>query len=270
MLFKLGPISFQVNLTKNIYNKYHSYNMEIEKNLYKTKYKTLLNVGGGNFKHPKWQILDFYSTTNNKKNKIDVLYDLNSLKKIPIEDDSVSIIYSSHTIEHLFKENLDFIISEFYRILDKNHGCLRFVYPDINICFEAYKREDYDFFYLASELKTIEEKFLKIFAMNAIDSESGCYLDNGQIKKILSTKDKISALNSIEQINNSNKSFFRPDYHRSWWNHEILNDILLKNGFNNVKKSAYGQSEVPILRNTIYFDSTHPKYSGYTEAFIKV
>ena len=65
---------------------------------------------GGNFKH-RWKILDFYLTL--LKNKIDILHDLNSLQKLPIEDDSVSIIYTSHTIEHVYKNKFDFLFKNF-------------------------------------------------------------------------------------------------------------------------------------------------------------
>jgi len=37
-------------------------------------------------------------------------------------------------------------------------------------------------------------------------------------------------------------------------------------GFQNVYKSGYAQSKSPILRNTNYFDNTHPQISVYIEA----
>ena len=61
MIFTLGPVSFQINLSKNLVNKHNIYNNSIEENLYNDKNKILLNIGGGNFKHDKWKILDFYS-----------------------------------------------------------------------------------------------------------------------------------------------------------------------------------------------------------------
>ena len=269
MIIKLGPVSLQINLSKNLKNKYFLYNKFIKKNLYKTKFKTLLNVGGGNFKHPKWKILDFYSVTNNKNNRIDILYDLNSKLRIPLDDNSVSIIYTSHTIEHIFKDKFDFIFSEFYRLLDKETGTIRIVYPNIDICYDAYQRNDIDFFYLSPEYKSIEEKFVKIFSMNLLDAKSGDSLSNLEIKKILKDNNKYEALKILEDINNKKTNYFRPDYHRSFWNHDILNNYLSKAGFKKVIKSYYGQSIIPILRNTNYFDNTHPKYSGYTEARIK-
>ena len=70
MIFTLGPLSFQINLSKNLINKHNIYNNSIEENLYNDKNKILLKSGGGNFKHDRWKILDFYSNTNNKKIKL--------------------------------------------------------------------------------------------------------------------------------------------------------------------------------------------------------
>ena len=61
------------------------------------------------------------------------------MQTLPIENDSVSIIYTSHTIEHVYKNKFDFLFKEFYRIIDKNNGTIRLVYPDIDICYDAYK-----------------------------------------------------------------------------------------------------------------------------------
>lgn len=267
MIFTLGPLSFQINLSKNLINKHNIYNNSIEENLYNDKDKILLNIGGGNFKHNKWKILDFYSNTNNKKNKIDILYDLNSLQKLPIENDSVSIIYTSHTIEHVYKNKFDFLFKEFYRIIDKNNGTIRLVYPDIDICYDAYKRNDKNFFYLSNSSESLEKSFVKIFAMNILDKNSGCSKNDIEIKNIIENNNKIDALNILEKISdNHNTNFFRPDYHRSWWNHNLIKEYLEKNNFKNIEKSAFGQSKIDILRNTNLFDNTHPKYSSYTEA----
>ena len=211
--------------------------------------------------------LVFYSNTNNKKNKIDILYDLNSLQTLPIEDDSVSIIYTSHTIEHVYKNKFDFLFKEFYRIIDKNNGTIRLVYPDIDICYDAYKRKDKNFFYLSDNSESLEKSFVKIFAMNLLDENSGCSKNDIEIKEIIEKNSKIDALKLLESISdNHNTNFFRPDYHRSWWNHNLIKEYLEKNNFKNIEKSAFGQSKIDILRNTNLFDNTHPKYSSYTEA----
>ena len=51
MIFTLGPVSFQINLSKNLINKHNIYNNSIEENLYNDKNKILLNTSGEPRKH---------------------------------------------------------------------------------------------------------------------------------------------------------------------------------------------------------------------------
>jgi hypothetical protein len=45
-----------------------------------------------------------------------------------------------------------------------------------------------------------------------------------------------------------------------------LHARLEQAGFTDIIRSGYGQSRCPVLRNTRFFDSTHPKHSIYVEA----
>ena len=48
MIFTLGPLSFQINLSKNLINKHNIYNNSIEENLYNDKDKIF-------FKYWRWK-----------------------------------------------------------------------------------------------------------------------------------------------------------------------------------------------------------------------
>lgn len=63
------------------------------------------------------------------------LYDLT--KKFPWADNSVDVIYSSHTLEHLSKTQGLHFLSECYRILKPN-GIVRIVVPDLRSYVDKY------------------------------------------------------------------------------------------------------------------------------------
>lgn len=58
---------------------------------------------------------------------------------LPFHDESVDYIYSSHLLEHLFKEDAWTLLNEMYRILRKN-GIIRIVVPDLEYVVELYKQ----------------------------------------------------------------------------------------------------------------------------------
>lgn len=60
-------------------------------------------------------------------------------KRFPWKDNSVNIIYSSHTLEHLSKtEGLNFL-RECYRVLKPN-GIIRIVVPDLKAIVDKYQQ----------------------------------------------------------------------------------------------------------------------------------
>ncbi|BAY97842.1 family 2 glycosyl transferase [Tolypothrix tenuis PCC 7101] len=63
------------------------------------------------------------------------LYDLR--KKFPWSDNSVDIVYSSHTLEHLSKTEGQNFLSECYRVL-KPHGIIRIIVPDLKAIINKY------------------------------------------------------------------------------------------------------------------------------------
>ena len=67
-------------------------------------------------------------------------------KKLNFDDNSIEVIYSSHMLEHLSRENAVFFLNEARRTLMKG-GVLRIVVPDLKIHINEYiKFEDADRF----------------------------------------------------------------------------------------------------------------------------
>ena len=106
------------------------------------------NIGAGNFHHPYWTNVDFYSDwykKNNKTSLAGINHDLMSLKKLPIDSDSAEVVYSSHTVEHITNAAAQKMFDEAYRILKKG-GILRVTTPNINWESRAFKQNDMNFY----------------------------------------------------------------------------------------------------------------------------
>lgn len=58
-------------------------------------------------------------------------------KKLPFEDDSIDFIYSSHSIEHLKKDDAERLLRECFRVL-KEGGLIRLIVPDLELAARNY------------------------------------------------------------------------------------------------------------------------------------
>ena len=79
----------------------------------------------------------------NKKNKI---HFADATKKIPLRDNSVECLYTSHMLEHISREGVVFFLNEVIRFLEVD-GVLRVAVPDLRIAINNYlAKEDADSF----------------------------------------------------------------------------------------------------------------------------
>lgn len=88
-----------------------------------------LNIGCGNNFHPDWINLDLYKSKNVKYHNIK--------NKLPFSDSSIDVIYHSHVLEHLNKEEADKFIKDCFRVL-KPGGIMRIVVPDLERIAREY------------------------------------------------------------------------------------------------------------------------------------
>jgi SAM-dependent methyltransferase len=86
---------------------------------------------------PEWITLDISNADFN--------YDIREHNPFPFADDSVSIIYSSHMVEHLPENTCFYFFEEAHRILKKG-GVLRVEGPDTEKLVEEYKNGNELFF----------------------------------------------------------------------------------------------------------------------------
>lgn len=112
-----------------------------------------LNLGCGNQVVEGWVNVDyalgarfakipFFKIINKKLKIFNVdwdekiyIHDLN--KTFPWQNDSVDVIYSSHTLEHLTREKGRIFINECFRVLKKN-GVIRIIVPDLRYIIQQY------------------------------------------------------------------------------------------------------------------------------------
>ena len=245
------------------------------------------NIGAGSFRHSAWTNVDHESDwyKNAQGNNIGIDWDLISLTPIPVEENSAEIVYSSHTIEHISDEAAQNMFNESYRILRK--GCiLRATTPNIDLYHRAYKANDRHYFYWI-DMYSIPEAYQEIMLNKSLNEAS---IQQLFLYAFASSASTLHADGSQERISDQELDrVFRemkyeealdycvskcsleaqrkyPGNHINWWNKNKLFRMLELAGFDNIYVSGYGQSFSPVLRNTLYFDNTHPKISIYVEA----
>lgn len=249
------------------------------------------NIGAGNFSHPCWTNVDYFNDwykTNSKFLEKGIHYDLFSLQPLPLEENSAELLYTSHTVEHIRNQEAEYLFSEAFRVL-KTGGIFRLTMPDIDLHYTAYRRNDYDFFYWR-EWYASPEKYSKIFINRSLmetsieqlflyqvaSSVSEIHSDgvpqrigDAEFRALLNKHSMGEALDIC--LKNADVEIQKkyPGNHINWWNAEKAAKMLKDAGFSTVYKSGYGQSASPVLRNTDFFDSTHPKMSLYIEAVKK-
>jgi SAM-dependent methyltransferase len=184
-----------------------------------------LNVGGGKG-HPHmegWTIVDL-------RKSADVVTDIAN-DPLPFEDASVGVVFTSHTLEHIRRDRLGFVLSEFHRVL-RPGGLLRVAVPDIDLAVRAYVEGDSTFF-AASEIGQADETaplggMLASWFYSTRPSEAAGF---GHVHA------------------------FDFDY-LAWW--------LERARFGPVWRSAYRSSVLPELRGDAF--DRHPRDSLYVEA----
>lgn len=242
------------------------------------------NVGSGAFFHPCWTNLDYISGWYAEFQQGVVHYDLMAEGPLPIEDGTAEIIYTSHTVEHVTDEAVARLFRNAFVAL-KPGGILRVTTgPDADTDFRAMMNRDTEWFYWDDEAsanfaayqhihaerpntRPIEERWLHHVASQLAPNDlspSPVKFDGPAIRGIIADKGKEGALDYFTGL-----CQFQPEHignHISWWNADKLIDRIRAAGFETVYRSGFGQSAAHVLRNTHYFDNTHPQMSVYVEA----
>jgi predicted SAM-dependent methyltransferase len=70
---------------------------------------------------------------------IDYISDISNLSML--ENESIDLIYTCHTLEHFHRNDTKRVLSEWYRVLKKD-GVLRIAVPDFDALIKVYKQYD--------------------------------------------------------------------------------------------------------------------------------
>ena len=104
------------------------------------KYKIMtkrLNIGGGTREFKGWLNLD---------NIADFPFNFAVDNKFPLKNNSQEIVYSSHALEHMPQDVVDYILDESYRVLDR-YKDLVIKIPDFDRVLQHWRAGNNEFFY---------------------------------------------------------------------------------------------------------------------------
>ena len=190
-----------------------------------------LNVGGGkgHEKTEGWTVVDL-------RDSAEVILDLTA-QRLPFADGAVDVIFTSHTLEHIYPQRLHFVLTEFARVLHPAHGLVRIGVPDIELAIRAYQAQDYGFFLGGSEV-TVADREAPIGGLLASWLYSTRRFDDPQLR--------------------------HGEGHVHCFDEEHLAHWLRRAGFRCVWRSAYRQSALPELQGEAF--DRHPNETLFMEA----
>lgn len=243
------------------------------------------NVGAGRFSHPFWTNIDKVSEHYKERlspHNIDIdLFDKNPL---PIEDASAEVFYCSHVLEHIDTTSGQHLLNQMYQKL-KPGGIVRLTMPDVDLAYQAYVKNDKSFFIWLKKWSVLYPDSRLNFTKNPLDCDIGQiflshvahhaaeihpnrvddFVTSDGLKELFLNNDYESALDILVSKCSLDMQMKHAGQHINWYNFDKAKRMLALAGFNNIYKSGYQQSLVPIMRNSL-FDTTTPPTSLYIEA----
>jgi len=229
-----------------------------------------INIGSGGFSHPRWTCYDFQAKSKTYKkvqgtlNKDFYHIDLmDNDSHINLPDNSVSLIYCSHTLEHLGKKGILNFLKESERVLSPG-GICRISLPDINQHSRLLTS-------LRDSNKSNEEKFdsyLKEFLYDLLARSRDIQI---QILKSITLEENINPeriINRLKLMINIDDDYFDPDnphHHVNLVDYKLIKSLCRDLSFKCCVQQNYNSSFSEIFLNKYLFDTTRPDSSIYIE-----
>lgn len=232
--------------------------------------RRFLNIGAGRtWAHPAWRAIDL--DTARPPSDDYLILNLRGTPRLPIEDDSLKLVYSSHCLEHLDDASGATVLAEAARVLEPG-GLLRLVLPDAGLALKAWRTDDREFWAMLDEDAyqgvSPAQCFLSFFAHPCSVLSPGtpqCHLTDREAEELFSRLPADQAMDACVARYPADQ--WLPEApHLTWYDAAKLRRMLVDAGFTAIAGSACGQSEEPVLRDLLHFDFTAPEVSFYMEA----
>ena len=208
-----------------------------------------LNIGPGKWFEKGWKRLDCYTNLTNFN------IDLRKMTHLPLRDDVLEKVFSSHCIEHIEDEHLDILIKELYRTMQPG-GILRFSCPDADQALEAYRAGNKAWFFWVVQ-DSMEKMLMNTFVSY---EQGGPKVPDEIVKEKFETLEKEEFLRwCISQVDRNRPYIAHINAHYF----DKLYKKLDAAGFVNIKRSTYRGSEDEELRGEMF--DLYPDFSLYVE-----
>lgn len=208
-----------------------------------------LNIGPGKWFKTGWKRLDCYNNLTN----FDI--DLRKMIKLPLEDNVLEKVFSSHCIEHIEDIHLDILIKELYRCMQPD-GVLRLTCPDADQALAAYRTGNKDWFGWVPQ-KSLEKMLINTFVSY---EQGGPELPDALVKEKFEILEKEEFIRwCVKQVDRSRPYIAHINGHYFDKLYKKLSDA----GFVDIKRSTYRGSEDEELRGELF--DLYPDFSLYVE-----
>ncbi|MEH0074928.1 methyltransferase domain-containing protein [Pannonibacter sp. Pt2] len=227
------------------------------------------NFGSGAFHHRRWKNYDYPGQSSYYKAiQGEDGVDFHGIDlcapglTVPEESESVSLIYCSHTLEHLETDGALGFLRECARIL-KRGGVMRLALPNTTNDFRILRLMDLQ----ENAPEQWKEDLLKD-AVPHIIPVAGDALNIAEASRLAKDVNFEAAefyRVSVERGVDVSFSGANPERHISFWSYESLVSLAPELGFRFVIPCYQGSSVAAPFRNTSVFDTTAPHFSFYVE-----
>ena len=252
-------------------NSFTIYSAKQDKNLYTDFGPTerFINFGSGAFFHKRWINYDYpgqsiyYQNLQGLQGKDFHAIDLcEDRLRIPEDDMSVSLIYCSHTLEHLDKKSSERFLSECFRIL-RNNGILRLALPNT--------KNDFHLLHCLRSQAGANESIINSYTRDATShilsdtqkmelTEINQILQSSNFKSNSFYKKVISEYSQYGEFDGNN-----PERHINYWDFIELINTTSKIGFSFTLPTYHGSSVSSPFTNLHVFDTTEPHIAFYAD-----
>ena len=219
-----------------------------------------LNLGGGRWYRPRWENVDQLDDPL----FVDHRLDLREGPRLPVEDTSTELVFSSHCLEHVEDQVARLVLADCHRVMIPG-GTIRIAVPDMDKAFSAYRRCDHSFFDhggVTCRGETLEEKLVCFFASYSLaEYRGGPKIPAAEIRAAIGTMCSYDFCRWCVSRIPGHATHLG---HVNAYDFTKMHHLLEAAGFQEIERSSYRGSSVPTLRGAAF--DNRPTVTLYVEA----